>query len=413
MRRAAHLTCCLFALGTLAVAVGCGDNHPANVSDAGQRDAPEPQDAPPDDLVVKLTTACTIEFRRCEDAGTDFCLAEGLDCVPVRVDTPVSICLRRCGDTADCPFNSYCVPTKVEWGGLSLAAHHCFDSVCGKVYGNGDLFGACTVGGDNLVSLDAGQQRPGTCIPIDTDAGIGACVESGNDTTGGTAGRDEPCSLDLVTPPCPSRQEVVGCVAGTACVGGACDAVGSCALLCDPRLDPEGQCTVGAGKPKQYCQDSSLLTVGASGKLHLGYFGVCQTFPRCRLFTPPVDGGAPATGCNPADACYPTTMASTNGVCAPAGTLAAGEGCQFASDCAVGTLCVGTDACGGGTCRTLCALPDDGQSCGAGSVCVGVVLDAAQSTVMSIPWGVCDEASSARSKARPRVAVRSIGGRRR
>jgi hypothetical protein len=400
-------------LACLVVVGGCGDNRHPVAYDSGVPDESVLQDAAQNNDLVASPNACTIEFKRCENEDAGFCLAEGLECVPVRVDTQAMVCLRRCGDTADCPFNSYCVPSKVEWGGLSLAAHHCFGSVCGKTYGNGDLFGACNVGGDNLVSLDAGQQRPGTCLPLDTDAGTGACFESGGDATGGTAGRDETCYLDLTQLGCPTRRDLVGCVTGTTCVGPPCEGYGSCALLCDPRLDPEGQCTVSAGKPRQYCQDISLFTLGASGKLHLGYVGVCQANPRCTLFAPRQDGGAPAPGCNPTDGCYTTTMVTTNGACASAGTPVAGEECRFLNNCAAGSICVGTDPCGGGTCRTLCPLPDAGQVCGAGMVCVGVALDSNQPTVLSAPWGVCVAESSARSAARPRVAVRPGFGRRR
>jgi hypothetical protein len=397
--------------GMLAVA-GCGDNHGDPERDAAAEDAAEVQDAPPSDLVAD-PMACTREYKRCEHEDPGFCREMGLDCVQVRVDTQASVCLRRCDDTADCPFNSYCVPTKVEWGGLSLAAKHCIGSVCGKTYGNGELFGACSVGGDNLVSLDAGQQRPGTCLPIDTDAGTGACLESGNETTGTTAERDQSCSLDREVLGCPFRPDVVACVAGTTCIGQLCEGYGSCALLCDPRLDPEGQCTVGAGKPKQFCQDISLLTLGASGKLHTGYVGVCQSNPLCRLFAERLDGGAPAAGCGPADECYPSTMVTTNGVCSQHGAPAVGEECQFLNDCASGSICVGDDPCGKGVCRRLCPLPDDGLTCGTGLSCHGVALDTSQPTVKSMPWGVCEPQSTARSATRPRVMVRPLAARRR
>ena len=400
--------------GGLVVA-GCGDNvRPAQV-DAAVPDAPEPQDATQNDLVAH-SNACEIEYHRCEDAGAAFCLDAGLECVSVRVDTHASVCLRRCNDTQECPFNSYCVPSEVVFGGLTLAAHHCFGSVCGKTYGNGELFGACTVGGDNLVRLDAGQQRPGTCIPIDTDAGTGVCAESGLVGDGGVpaSGRDETCSLDMVQLGCPPRgsPDLIGCITGTTCLGPLCEAFGTCALLCDPRLDPEAQCAVTAGKPKQYCRDISLLTLGASGKLHLGYVGVCQESPLCRLFAPRVDGGAPATGCAASDECYPTTMVTTNGSCGQHGTVAVGEDCQYLNNCVAGSICVGTDPCGAGTCQRLCPLPDDGQ-CGTGNTCVGVALDTTQLTVKSTPWGVCAAGSSMRSSPRPLVMIRPTTARRR
>ncbi|MBI5477346.1 MAG: hypothetical protein HY906_00735 [Deltaproteobacteria bacterium] len=410
-RGLADLALTVLLAGVLAIA-GCGDNRQPPQQDAAADDAPEPQDARQNDLVAD-PMACEREYQRCEDAGPGFCLDAGLECVSVRVDNPASVCLRRCADTAECPFNSYCVPTEVEWGGLKLAAHHCFGSVCGQAYGNGELFGACSVGGDNLVKLDAGQQRPGTCIPIDTDAGTGACLESGSEADGGvTSGRDQTCSLDMVRLLCPPRAEVIACVTGTTCIGQLCQEYGNCALLCDPRLDPEGQCTVGTGKPKQYCQDVSLLTLGVSGKLHLGYVGVCQANPLCRLFAPRADGGAPAAGCDPTDECFPSTMATTNGVCFKPGDPVVGAACAYLNDCSAGSICVGGDPCGAGTCRALCPLPDDGQTCGAGLVCAGVALDSTQPTVKSIPWGVCLEPAAARSAGRPRTLVRPMAARR-
>jgi hypothetical protein len=410
--RLAGRTALVAVLAGVIVAAGCGDNRHDGPPDAAVPDTAEPQDAIQNDLVVS-PMACEREYQRCEDAGTGFCLDYGLECVSVRVDTKASVCLRRCGDTQQCPFNSYCVPTEVDFGGLKLAAHHCFGSVCGKTYGNGELFGSCTVGGDNLVHLDAGQQRPGTCVPIDTDAGTGVCAESGSDLDGGVqaAGRDVTCSLDMVRLGCPGRDntDLVACVTGTTCIGALCEPYGTCALLCDPRLDPESQCTVGLGKPKQYCQDISLLTLGASGKLHLGRVGVCQENPLCKLFAK-LDGGAPADGCATADECYPTTMATTSGVCFQHGDPAEGADCRFLNDCAAGNICVGTDPCGAGTCQRLCPLPDDGR-CGSGQTCVGVALDKTQLAVKSEPWGVCAAASSARSSTRPRVLIRAPAAR--
>ena len=417
-RRATSVARTLVVFGVLAgglVAAGCGDNtgRPAQV-DAAVPDAPEPQDATPNDLVA-ADMACVREYQRCEDAGASFCPDYGLECIPVRVDTQVSVCLRRCNDTQECPFNSYCVPSEYEFAGIKLAAHHCFGSVCGKTYGNGELFGACSVGGDNLVRLDAGQQRPGTCIPVDTDAGTGVCAESGIVGDGGVpaAGRDETCSLDMVRLECPPRGDdrLIGCITGTTCLGPLCTDFGTCALLCDPRLDPEAQCAVTAGKPKQYCRDITLLTLGASGKLHVGYVGVCQEEPLCKLFATRLDGGAPAVGCAAADECYPSTMVTTNDICFQHGSVAVGEACPYLNACAPGAICVGTDPCGAGTCQRLCPLPDDGQ-CGTGSTCQGVALDTTQPTVLSRPWGVCTEASSARSNPRPRVMIRPTAARR-
>lgn len=394
-------------------AAGCGDNDGVQ-QDAAPQDVPVTEDTLPSQVDAS-SMACVREYERCETAGPEFCQEYGLECVPVRVDVQASVCLRRCTDTAQCPFNSYCVPTEIEFGGLKLAAHHCFGSVCGKVYGNGELFGACSVGGDNLVRLDAGQQRPGTCIPIDTDAGTGVCAESGSEADGGVpaSGRDQTCTLDMVALACPPRghPDLVGCVTGTTCLGPLCEGFGSCALMCDPRLDPEAQCAVAPGKPKQYCQDISLYTLGASGKLHLGFVGVCQENPLCRLFTERLDGGAPADTCLASDECYPTTMASTNGVCFKHAEKAVGQACEFLNDCALGAICVGSDPCGAGTCQQLCPLPDDGR-CGTGKACVGVALDSSQPTVKSVPWGVCAEASE-QGLRRTRALIRPTVARRR
>jgi hypothetical protein len=169
---------------------------------------------------------------------------------------------------------------------------------------------------------------------------------------------------------------------------------------------------VGVGKPKQFCQDISLLTLGASGKLHTGYVGVCQPNALCRLFAPRQDGGAPAAGCNPTDECYPSTMVTANGVCFAHGDNAVGAECQTLNDCLPGSICVGDDPCGKGTCRPLCPMPDDGQTCGTGLICNGVAFDTTQPTVKSVPWGVCEAASTARSARRPRVLVRPMAARR-
>jgi hypothetical protein len=415
--RAARAVVVLALLAGGLVAAGCGDDITAQ-ADAAVPDAPVLEDASPQNDLVVAPGACEREYQRCEDAGTGWCQELGLECVSVRVDTHASVCLRRCGDTKECPFNSYCVPknTDVEFGGLKLAAQHCFGSVCGNTYGNGELFGACSVGGENLVNLAADQQRPGTCIPIDTDAGLGACAESGLTEDGGVPGapRGGTCTLDMVQLACPGRtsEDLIGCVSGTTCIGVPCDSFGSCALLCDPRLDPEAQCAVTAGNTKQYCQDISLLTLGASGKLHLGYVGVCQENLLCKLFATRLDGGAPAAGCAAADECYPTTMATTNGVCFQAGTPAVGEACQYLNNCVGGAICVGPDPCDGGTCERVCPLPDDG-TCGTGQKCAGVALDNTQPAVFSIPWGTCVDESAARSHPRPRVLVRpTVAGRR-
>jgi hypothetical protein len=372
----------------LAALAGCGDDDGVNVpSDAGRPpDVPLPAQDAAAPLVVQ-DGACGREFQSCQDQPDDFCTEFGLDCVPVGVDSAGKICLRRCESTRTCPYNSYCVPdtTKIDYGGLILAARHCFLSFCGKPYGNGEVpFGTCLVGGDNMARVGPEEQRPGTCVPVDSDAGVGVCTERGSDDDGGTAGvadRDESCTSDMEAAGCPARGQVIGCAAGMVCVGRQGDPEGQCRLLCDPGAaapSSTASCAPFPENPKQWCWDLSSVLVGASGRVLVGYWGVCTETPACDLFSQDAD-------CRAGEGCIPTTMVSPHGVCFGAGQSTGA--CAVEGECAPGLLC--TLEGDGGACRELCDMDGGVVACGGGEVCQGVALDPQSPQVASSTWGVC------------------------
>jgi hypothetical protein len=383
------------ALGAAVLfAAGCGGEHVA--ADGGVEAAAgdaAPEAAAPEDARVVADGGCTFEFQVCGgDAGP--CGDPALDCVPVGIDpSKNALCLRRCSGTADCPFNSYCVPdrSQILFGGLYLAERHCFGSLCGPTYGNGTPFGACRVGGDNLVRLDRAEQRPGTCIPVDSDAGTGFCAENGNADDGGgvpAAGRDQPCTADPVGGGCLPRTRITGCEPGLLCVAHPGDTDGICALMCDPtRAAPSdpSTCTASPESERQWCEDASRITKGASGLTHVGYFGICQTTPACDLFSS-------ATDCAAGQGCYPTTMVNPHGLCLAVGQ--ATDECVGDLDCAPGSVCISEGLAGPLRCRALCDLGTGTHGCPDGQSCEPVGLDPQQPAEVSLTWGVCATAAA-------------------
>jgi hypothetical protein len=369
-------------LAVLLGAAGCGGS--AATPDAADGGLPEDAAPPADEQPRVLGDGgCAFEFTACGgDAGA--CGDPALDCVPLGVDpTHNALCLRRCEHTEECPFNSYCVPdsSRIDYGGLIPAANHCFVTFCGAAYGNGAPFGWCRVGGDMYARVDLAEQRPGTCIPVDSDAGTGVCMENGRDGDGGVSSRDQPCTV-AVAAGCQSRGAVVGCPAGTTCVQLPGESEARCRLLCDPlKADPAdtSTCTASPQSEPQWCWDTSALARGASGALHVGYWGICQpSYRGCDVF------GAP---CPEGDGCMPTNMVDTHGVC-----LAAGQStdvCLSETDCAPGRLCTSAGPADPLRCRPLCGLGTDGHGCGGGDVCEGVSLDSRSPDLSSLAWGVC------------------------
>ncbi len=338
----------------------CGDDAmpiaaDGPVADAAIADAPSiDTDALPPDLF-----AC----------DGDHPCPDGTDCTRIPWLAGARRCLRRCNGTGDCGLNEICYRNVSDPIYQSMA-NHCYLSYCFAALGN------CRLGAE--VGLDDGDQRDGTCLPLDdqgavTDGGvrgpIGQCLEAGE------VGEDLPCELQH-----PQRGGLV-CAQGMVCTGGATADIGRCQLLCDPTAVPD-PCAAGRG-----CFDDSTGTTLGPVPIHATW-GFCRIGTRCSLVSP---GGCPS-----GSGCLPTNPIRADGFCSfdGAGAEQVGQSCvpfgvvapSFSERCQE-ALCdpTGVDADAGpnGTCRQYCDLA---HACAAGT-CVPYTWDELGNLTQQ--FGVC------------------------
>ncbi|HEY3359646.1 MAG TPA: hypothetical protein VGQ83_40725 [Polyangia bacterium] len=435
MRKTGHVVFgCAVAL---ILGGGCGSSTAGVQKDAGADTAPQldaaqqndagPQTDGPACGAFKSLAGCALELKTCTAADVDNSEECGgdLDCVKTELfDQPV--CLRKCGCTAECPAETFCYPAKVsdyasttsysQWVGKALG--HCFWSFCGQAayasstLKNGELLGACKLGGEAFIRQGKVDTRDGTCWPIASDWPFGQCF------AGGAAPRGGACTFDADT--CTDPTTVTGCAPGNICVGRAGEAMGSCAKVCDPStasFDPSapGACAGDTNVTHdQYCQDSSTYFrlapdadggVGALGELTPAYAGFCTDLHGCDILAAANqcaavvgDGGVPW------NTCEPTTNVDPYGLCSPSGAVAPGGDCDGTNLCGVGYTCIYVNGATQGTCQAYCGLAANGPSdggvgkhpCPADQFCeqIFTATDPTPETdpnddPLSLTWGVC------------------------
>jgi len=107
-----------------------------------------------------------------------------------------------------------------------------------------------------------------------------------------------------------------------------------------------------------FCRDGNDCGDNACLAINDAKFSVCRVagiYPTCELL---------AQNCDENKACY-AVLGEPDPVCLKAGTVVAGEACNYADSCEKGAACVNS------TCRTLCD-PAAMGACGAGMVCTTI-----------------------------------------
>jgi len=200
---------------------------------------------------------CNREFVGCVTPQSASADCHGLDCVEF-AGAPAPVCLRRCTENEDCPFDMFCAPRgdvsyAPGFAQYQLAGGHCVYSFCGGVsgtwYANGVANGGCRVGGDGYLRQGAVDDRPGTCIKGSATA-VGECREEGRVEVSGK------CTFEPTG--CVPRTSYKGCKSAEVCLAVSGSAEGTCYQVCDPNLS--GQCPSG-----MICRDYSAgaKTLGA------------------------------------------------------------------------------------------------------------------------------------------------------
>lgn len=274
---------------------------------------------------------CVIaEFTDC--AGPADC-APGQTCVPTQDG---GLCLFGCQTDADCPFSKMCYP----------GDQICYFSICGPARGNGQFYGACTLGAD--------MQTPGTCQPVPVQPGedpLGICFEAGNVAEGGA------CNAQNTgrTP----ADRALQCGQGSLCFGDPDDdldpsrdwaATGECARMCDPRNPVCGA--------QRSCVDFSRRDDPATPQNDANFIGLCLTSD-CQVI-----GGA----CGAGQHCRPYSFVDNQGACGPAGQVPLGQPCEDNDACAAHAICA--NAGDGPICLQICDLDAGANACPAGQQCV-------------------------------------------
>ncbi|MBI5477345.1 MAG: hypothetical protein HY906_00730 [Deltaproteobacteria bacterium] len=380
----------------LGAGCSCGGTGSGNQQDAAADSTPQfdavhdqgpvPDDAGPTCGTFQDLSGCGFELNpdfQCTVAkpNSDEC-GDDLDCV----DTGLFglQCLRKCNCSAECGFNTICLPSKsTDYSDPNYATQiignakgHCFYSFCGGAgddtspFGNGNFFGACQMGADGFIKPGKVDTRPGTCFPMSTDVpegyvAYGLCQQAGDQPRGGA------CSFD--TNQCTKPGTYDACAVGTTCTGRQGNPVGTCARLCDPNATGfipavPGECAADSDVPHdQYCQDSSDYQWGdcveSDGGVEYGnpttynYVGFCVDSQGCDLFAAAnncasvvSDGGVALNGCEP------TSPVNAYGLCGTTGSVGLGGTCNNTLLCAQGLVCITKGGAANGTCEQYCGL---------------------------------------------------------
>jgi hypothetical protein len=347
----------------------------------------------------KAADGCGFELTRCTTVknSSDECGGD-LDCI----DTGLYglQCLKKCGCSAECGINTICLPSKASdyvdapsaTQFTGSAKGHCYYSFCGgqgdatSPLGNGNFFGACTMGAEDFLRAGAVQTRPGTCYPIFSDVPdgylkVGQCQEAGSKPRGAT------CSFDPNQ--CYESSTFDACAVGAVCIGHQGNPAGTCAKMCNPKaagFNPAvpGDCAADSDVlHDQYCQDSSnyqwdCTDNGDAGVAYVAptvydYVGFCVDTQGCDIFaaanncaTTVSDGGVAWNGCEP------TSEVNSYGLCGAAGTVALGGECNNTTlNCQKDLVCITLGSASTGACEKYCGLgPNDGKwPCESGQYC--------------------------------------------
>jgi hypothetical protein len=371
----------------------CGGHTPAVPHDAatdatpqfdGAHDlGPAQDDAGPTCGSFQAPNGCGFELTRCTVAkvNSDEC-GDDLDCV----DTGLYgfLCVRKCNCSAECGFDTICLPSKgTDYVNaadatqfVGAAKGHCFYSFCGgegdtaSPLGNGNFFGACQLGADAFIKAGKVDTRSGTCTPVWSDVPdgyyrTGQCHEAGSKPRGAT------CSFDPNQCYAPSTFDA--CAVGSICIGRSGHPEGTCAKLCNPNatgFNPAvpGDCAADSEVTHdQYCQDSSDYqwdctetdggVITYNNPTVYNYMGFCVDVHGCDLFAAANscasfvwDGGVAMNGCEP------STPVNSYGLCGTTGSVGLGGTCNGALLCQGDLVCITTGSAVNGTCEKYCGL---------------------------------------------------------
>jgi hypothetical protein len=439
MRRgnAMRLNVGLVAAGLMTVmwgvGAGCGSSSPSNQQDAAVGDAPvqfdaahdvapAPDDAGPTCGSFYEPSGCGWELSRCtvKKENSDECGGD-LDCVDSGLYGLV--CLRKCNCSAECGFNTICLPAKTtDYSDTTAATQiigaargHCFYSFCGgegdstSPFGNGSLFGACDLGKDGFIKAGKVDTRPGTCFPLSTHVPegylkIGLCQQAGS------AARGAACSF--TTDQCADPTTYDACAVGSVCIGRRNDATGTCAKLCDPKGDGfnpavTGGCAADSNVTHdQYCQDTSSYQrdctrtdggVDYGDDIFYTHLGFCVDSQGCdALSAANTCANVTSDGGVALHSCEPTNPIDPNGLCGDSGDVGPHGTCNGTLLCQPGYVCITTQSQSQGTCEKYCGMGEnDGKlPCAAGEVCTKILYGSDPSSACDDdPWtlnfGIC------------------------
>ena len=229
-------------------------------------------------------------------------------------------CVTTCEANVDCPFNERCFP---EFGDI------CYFDECGGGAMNGEVYGACRIGGAGGFA--------GTCFPSnDGMIGDGICLEAGD------APAQAECNLQADGRDAASR--ALQCAPGTYCWGDFDDALdpalvdtfGACAPVCDPRESECGE--------DSFCLDLTSPDNPMTPDDDPTYVGLCIV-TNCDVLL---------DDCGDGESCGLQAVTDRRGVCREDGPRGRFEPCVTAIDCADGAVCGE-----GGTNMEVCLPPCD------------------------------------------------------
>ena len=218
-------------------------------------------------------------------------------------------------------------------------------------------------------------------VAAQTGCAAGAVCLRGLLGDGGVGNACFPGECDAVKQTCPAgsrcayvlRDNVTArrCVptsTGTVNEGGACQSTatagGDFYDTCAPGLSCTDRST--SGNTTFSCQRlcySAAQCSGSTDCIDALRFEGSNERPRV-CGTPGASCDVLASNCPSPRGCYPS---SGRGVCVSAGSVSAGQACEYANDCQPGSACVSTGA--GRVCRALCRSPSGSPSCTGGLRC--------------------------------------------
>jgi len=263
---------------------------------------------------------CTGTDEKCIPVGngTNFCYPNGLGAV----DT-------ACTGLTDCGAGLLCV------GGFCTAADCSALTNAQPCTGTDEQCSGWTIG-DEPADL-------GTCIfvcdPWAASSGCAAnevCFPDMYTVGDGQCTPATPANTAQLGATCDNNTPATTCADGLLCIGG------ECMTLCDPNAAAGGPGSCGATEEcgGLFITDDNGTPADTSDDTQIEIaFGSCQPAPV------PCDAFTTSTACQATEWCMPDTRdaatGAMTGICAPTGTVNAGESCT-AANCSDGNVCIGT-----------------------------------------------------------------------